>query len=386
MFIYWCLFFIVTINTFVGHFIKNKYINSICLFISFFAMFILSALRKEIGADYYNYLVFFEKYSRDIKIERDVEIGYEIINKICVELGLGFNGVIVITSFLSCFPVYFLSQKINKPLLFYAYFLLYYAMSYCVIRQCIGTAIAVVATYYFIEQFYQSDLDILVSNLKIKKEKHYSISIKVLLLAVLACLFHKIMIAYFVVLFIAPLLKLYNPKKVVPIAFAAIMVGIIGTPIINFLTNHFSEGSYSRYFTSGSSNVTIVREIGSGLGIILRYFIYVVSFITISYVLRKRSDKEKAIFYTLFIMMIGFDAFSIKSRVFLRFKYLFWVSYLIPFYFYKKMSGKNETVLFIQLFGALAIIGYAVAFRYRSEFNINGDIPYTAYLSLAFFK
>ena len=194
------------------------------------------------------------------------------------------------------------------------------------------------------------------------------------------------MIAYFVVLSMAPIFKLNNPKKVIPIAFAAVMIGLIGTPIITFLSNHFSEGSYSRYFSSGRSNVTIVREIGSGYGIILRYFIYVVSFITISYVMRKRSKSEKAVFYTFFIMLIGFDAFSIKSRVFMRFKYLFWVAYLIPFYFYKKMSGKNEDVLYIQLFGALAIIGYAVAFRYQSEFNINGDIPYNTYLNLAMVK
>lgn len=384
MIIYWCLYLIVTINTFIGHFIKNKYINRIALFISFLSMFLLSAMRKDIGDDYVNYLIFFRKYQSGVPFARDVEIGYAILNKVCIALGLGFNGVIVVSSFLCCFPVYYLARKIEKPLVFYIYFLLYYPMSYCIIRQCIGISFAVVCTYYFIEPLFKEKKSLQLRYINNRHKNLAGFNIKVFILALISCSFHKVLIIYIMVLFLVPFLNINNCKKAIPLALFAALIGLKGTPFLIFLTNHLANGSYSRYFTGGQgTGILAIREVKSGLGIILRYIIYVTTFIVFSIFLKKRSDREKSVFNTLFIAMIGFDAFAINSRVFLRVKFLFLISYLIPFFSYKKMSSKSDTLYFIQVFGALAIIGYAVAFRYQSEFYAWSNVPYNTYLNLS---
>lgn len=386
MVVYWCLFSIVTINTFLGHLVKNKYINRIGLFISFISMFLLSAMRKGIGDDYFNYLIFFRKYQSGVAFARDVEIGYALLNKICITLGLGFNSVIVVSSFLCCFPVYYLARKIDKPLVLYVYFLLFYPMSYCIIRQCIGSSIAVLCTYYFIEPFFNNKNAVFpLLNNKDKSVKYVGFNGKVIVLALLSCSFHKVLVIYFLVLFASPFLNINTLKKAIPIASISALIGLKGAPLLAILTSIFANGSYSRYFIGGKgSGITAVREVNSGLGIILRYFIYIITFVAFSIYLKKRSDREKNVYYLLYTAMIGFDAFAINSRVFLRLKFLFLISYLIPFFSYKRMSGKNDFVLVIQLFGALALIGYAVAFRYQSEFYAWSNVPYNTYLNLPF--
>lgn len=377
MLLYWGLLAIITFNTGIAYWIKNVYLQRITLFISFLLMFVLAAFRKDIGVDYPNYLFYYRYFEADVTLPKDMEIGYSILNRICVSTGLGFDGVIIITSFLSYFPVYVLARKIEKPLVLYAYFLLYYPMTYALVRQCVGMSFAVVSTYYFLQQFYPDETGVFNNLLKKgKKKTSLWLNIKIVVLGLLAISFHNAFVLYYALLLLCYFVRL-DTKKVLPVIFVVLAVGFIATPILNFLISHFSEGSYNRYFSGGSSSAILQkRQTGSGLGMLLRYGIYCVSFLLITSHLKKRSDNERTAFNLMFVAIIGFDALSLSSQIFLRLKFIFLAAYLIPLFYHTKFSKRNKDKFYFQTACFVVILLYGIFFRFRNEMIVWENIPY----------
>ena len=382
MAIYWVLLTVITLNTFLSYWIKNKGLMRLTTFSSFLLIFIFAAVRKGIGVDYINYYYYYREFCSIGHFHKSFELGYTLINKLCCDTGWGFTGLIIITSFLSYFPVFLVSLKSEKPLIQYAFFLLYYPMSYALIRQCIGSAFAVLFTYEYLSQYFpQSRFRLRWLLEKKRVSKYFGMNMKCLLYAACACLFHNSLIVYFMVLVVSSVIYI-DTIKAIPMILATLVICLKATPILNIFINMFSDGEYERYFTGGGGAAVMqTRQSNSGLGILLRYFVYVVSFILISNLLAKRSKQEKTAFHLMFTAMVGCDAISLQSQIFLRFKFLFFIVYILPLFFMEQKGKKRDLDFIIQLGGFSFLLLYEFAFRYRNELYAWRDLPYTSLFS-----
>jgi len=375
MAIYWGLLAVISLNTVLGYWIKSKFVLRFTTVLSFLLIFVLAAVRKGIGVDYINYLNYYKEYCALGHFHKNFELGYTLLNELCYRTGWGFNGIIIITSFLSYFPVFLVSMKAEKPLIQYAFFLLYYPMSYALIRQCIGSAFALLFTYEYLSQYFPSarfSLRWLMQRERVSK--WFGMNIRCAIYAVCACLFHNALILYFLVIIVSTVIYI-DTKAAVVITLGVAFICLKATPIINLVVRMFSEGEYDRYFSTGKGIIKM-RQTGSGLGLLLRYIVYIVSFILISNVLAKRSKQEKTAFHLMFAAMVGCDLISLKSEIFLRFKFLFFIMYIIPLFFYEKKGKKKDWDFIVQLGGIAFLLLYEFAFRYRNELSSWLDIPY----------
>lgn len=379
MLVYWGLLAVLTINTFLSFWIKEKAFQRLLIALSFIIVFAFAALREGIGVDYENYLNYYIEYETIGHFHKKMEIGYTFINYICNATGVGFSGLIIITSFLTFYPIFLVSFKTYKPLIQYIYFLLYYPMSYALIRQCIGISFAILSTYEFLSHHFLSSEFMFNLGSKTRQAIEWRVSIlKCLIYALIACSFHNTLIIYFSVVIIG-VIFLADTKKTTVLLACALALGLMGGPILNYISRIFANGQYHRYFASGSSSVIFTkRQTNSGLGVILRYFIYTVSFILITDLMKKRSRQEKSISNWMFIAMIGSDVVSLSSEIFLRIKFLFWIVYILPFFHVERTEKNAKVDLMIQLSCSTLLVLYEFLFRFRNELFAWKDIPYTS--------
>lgn len=379
MAVYWGLLAAVTLNTCLGYFIKSKGVQRLTTFTSFLLIFFFAAIREGIGVDYNNYYNYYLEFRAVGHFHKSFELGYTLLNAFCCSTGLGFKGLIVITSFLSYFPVFLASWKSEKPLIQYAFFLLYYPMSYALIRQCIGSAFAVLFTYEYLSHYFpreKFDLKWLLERDRVKR--YFGMNMKCIFYAICACLFHNALIVYFLVVIVSAFIYI-DTIKAIPMIMVTMVICLKATPILNIFIKMFSGGEYDRYFTGGGGAAVMhTRSSNSGLGILLRYFVYIVSFILISNLLAKRSKQEKTVFHLMFTAMVGFDAISLQSQIFLRFKFLFFLVYIIPLFFMEKKENKRSWDFIVQTCGLSVLLLYEFGFRYRNELYAWLDLPYTS--------
>ena len=354
---------------------KDVLSKRITLFVSFLLMFVFAAIRKDIGVDYVNYQNWYRTFSIGSHLTREVEFGYLFLNNFCIATGLGFEGLIVIASFLCYYPVYYLAKQLNKPLVLYIYFLLLYPISFALIRQCIAISIALICTYLYLKQYFPDSPN--NKHLLLKKKDRLKLAFpnkKLIILVVLSCSFHYSLVLYFLLLFSTRFFTL-KTRETIPLLLIVALIGFNSNAILEFVTNHFADGMYARYFEKGSVFFT-GRKLGSGLGVVLRYIIYVVSFAFISILLNKRTKQEKGFFNLMFLFLVGLDALSFHSEIFIRFKFLSYVVFFIPLFFLEKFSKRTRTAYYAQVCCSVILLLYLLLFKYYNDLNNWKDIPY----------
>ena len=243
--------------------IEQKNARKVIGFLAILFPSIMAGIRYGIGTDYLNVYKLFclEVFNNEeFFIESRFELGYELINVFVAKvLNMGFPVVMFITSFITISFVYLGIKEykdiINITVAMTALMLLYYQMSFNLVRQLMSVAI----TFYALSQLNKS-------------------KVKYILLVLFACLFQQTSIIMLVVPIIAPI---YTNKKYRIIGIVALI--LLGIAIMNY-----NVASYLR-----------TTEANFGIGIIVRSvpFILPVFFL-------KKEDRENKDFLLMFYMFI----------------------------------------------------------------------------------
>lgn len=130
--------------------IYGNIIYKITVVIAFLPLFLVSALRYNVGTDYfYRYVPGFKFIQYGGK--ETYEKGFLLLNKIILLFTTNYQWLFIITSFIFCFFVYKAIYDQSKDIV-YSIFLLLITDSYFIslntLRQCIGVSIFLYATKY----------------------------------------------------------------------------------------------------------------------------------------------------------------------------------------------------------------------------------------------
>lgn len=152
--------------------IEGLFFLIVSLFLSFVA-----ALRDGVGADYANYLYYFEAVNSNYELADALEPGYLFLNKIVSQIGLGFPVVALFSSLIMLFSLYIFLKKMGVNVLFglaiYIGFW-FFGFHFNIVRHGLSASIVLVSFCYIVERKF----------------------IKYLLCVALASLFHKVALVF----------------------------------------------------------------------------------------------------------------------------------------------------------------------------------------------
>lgn len=260
--------------------------------LSFLPLYIVSAIRYDVGTDYLLRYVpgFYKIYNTG---KESFELGYMLLNKFVLLFTKDYLFLFIITSFIFCFFIYKTIYENSKDVC-YSILLLVFTTSYFVslniVRQCIAAALFVYSVKY----------------IRTKDLKKY------LIFNGIGILFHSSAIICLPVYFIANKLNL----KVHLCSFAAI---ILARPIINkafiFFVNLTKYDRYyeSKYYTQKIYVTAFIIELAV---LILCYMVY-----------KEGKDNERYVMFTniqfvcVFLLLISSVIPNI-SRIILYFQFV----------------------------------------------------------------
>ena len=350
MIIYWILFtcsLLFLLVSFKGSSTLRKY----TLLIFYIAIFLISALRVNIGVDYYgHYLIYNYVEMGEWMVTEPL---FALVCSICATLHLGFPCVIAVMSFITIFPLYNVARKSDNLYIFLLFFLILYFISYALIRQFAAISLAIYASYFYL----------------VEKKK-----IKSLIFFLFSFGFHSSLLAYIVIFYLSAYFKIGFLLTFV-ISLFAFVIGFYTDIFTNLLSSILMEIKYAEYLDlTNQHNVEV--EYNSGLGIILRYIIY---FTILCVANRVKGMKEFVGRYNLiFILLILTDALSLKIRIFLRLRYVFLPCCFIPFFWAKPI--KEGYSHFSLTNGVLLFIVIAYLLMYEATIVSWENIPYESIL------
>lgn len=125
----------------------NKKAGKLLLFIVFVILFILLGFRSiNVGTDTINYLEIFERIN--YYDNKEIEIGWKILNTSIFNIGIGYQGFIVLIAFITLLPVYITVKKHSvNPMfsIFFYYTLYFYFNAFNISRQALAVVIILAA-------------------------------------------------------------------------------------------------------------------------------------------------------------------------------------------------------------------------------------------------
>jgi transmembrane protein EpsG len=231
------------------------------LALSFFLIFLFSALRYNFGNDYFSYLLIYNEINQDISYSLSGasrhELGWVIINIIFGKLS--FEALIFFTSFINCVLFYFFIKKnVTKKLFYFALIIYYFDTNFFLINlSAIRQSIAILLVLSSLEY--------------LAKKKH----IKFLITFILALNFHNSALVLFpVVIFFYNFNGLLTPIYVTlfsSIYFTTYLLKNYLQQYVLILTNFFFANRYSTEYSD--SDMSIVNFI-SYLVLLIFLFYY----------------------------------------------------------------------------------------------------------------
>lgn len=103
-FVYGGALFVSTFLIYLSEYVKTKLQTRILIGLSFFVIFVVAALRYNVGSDYNSYEWLFYRFQEGGA--QYVEIGYRYLNIFVADLGIGFEGLVAILSFVTYYFFY----------------------------------------------------------------------------------------------------------------------------------------------------------------------------------------------------------------------------------------------------------------------------------------
>lgn len=328
------------------YYYKNNKLKKVFLFLSIIPFFLISALRYDIGTDYfYRYVPDFLQIASGGTVN-NLEIGFQILYKILAFFSENPQIVFIVTSGLIIIPLFLTIFKYSK-------------------RPSISILLFFVGAFFFISlnmirQFLA--ITILFSSLPLLKEKKY---IKWLLTLVLAMCVHKTAIVFGIVLLFT---KKFICSPIVLFVIATIVFLFKNelNTLINtiLLYTSFSHYAYSQFATMDLQWTPLI------INTLIYLYMY--------YIYKKQKVNSDNLQNDILLLNIqGFSIFLLLMggvfSIILRLVYFFTIFQIISLvnFFYKK----PETKLKIALIFIIAIMSLGVI---KTHFIANNDevFPY----------
>lgn len=315
---------------------------------------IMAGMRYGIGTDYSNHYVWYNEIVSGSGISRDrIDIGFTILSKITGWLGIGFPATLFLLSFITSYSVLASLKKLENNVSvtfgYFTYLMLYYQMSYNIMRQICAAALFLYAITWLLEGNRKKSFIYMV----IANSFHSSAIIGIPIL-----LFNKI--------FVKDEYKITRR-----IIYVSSLVIVLTLPYIASLAVLLLEkiGRYVYYFKVGME----YQEIGFGL---LRYILIV---ILPGFYFRKeiKNTNEIKIYYS--VAILGFILWLttyVSTNVIYRVSYNYLIVIVVlSAFFYKQIKIKN---VYNRVLCKISLIAPILFFWVYDYFILGSDgtIPY----------
>jgi len=328
----------------------NSRDNLIAVF-SFIPLFIVSAFRgNSVGTDTSNYIKGFriiaDKEISAALSEIRWEDGYVYLNKLVSLFTKNGQGIIIVTSFITLFGLFYVIKKYSKNVLFSIYlfiFFYYYFITFNLVRQYLAIGVLMFAYDQMIKRNF----------------------IKYVLLVLAAASFHQLAIL------LLPLYFLYgirlNIKKllIITLSFSLIIILIdkvmaLGFELFPMYTMYFN----TKYMQEGGMLTTVI----SGAVSLFALFIKLTS----------DTDEEYDFLMVLVLMSLLSSALSMKITLFNRLTYYFNIYYIL---FIPKALSLVKDVRLRSVYYMTIISTTFIYFNVRFLENWHRVVPYTLYIN-----
>lgn len=310
---------IMLINLF---FYKNR--NKLLFGVNFLILLVYAGYRGiDVGTDTLNYSYHFDLVSSGIVLSH--EYLWYVLNKVVYLSGGTFQTVLIVSSVLTLFPVFYVSYKRSPyPILsiFFYVVLYYYFYSFNIIRQCIAMSFCLLSFYLLDEE----------------KE------IKAYVVFALSILFHTSSIIAL------PALVLIKKKIYINNNLSYLIL------VISFGVGLFFGGSVTGLMQKFLySNYSIDKEFNL-LGTSLLLVIINGFYFFISSMVRDRNN-----WFTLYFLFILFSNLTVRIPFANRFVFYYGITLII---FYPLFLNENKLSYKFQMILLILLIGYALTNLY----------------------
>lgn len=332
----------------INKMVYNKTIEKILLFIMFFMLFIVSAIRKYVGTDYGIYLHVYNGIENRVYDREGMEIGYFYLNKLTKYLFGGEYTIFIITSLIIIGLIYLTIKKNSiDPLMSMIIFMClgFYITSFNTIRQYIAIALI----------FYSI--------------RYCETKIKWIIPILIASLFHTTALIVIPFYFISKL-NLSKKQYLVLLSLGPILYLSYGRTVI-YLTNfleRFQHYQNSRFVTQGANPIRTIITIS----------ILVFCFISYDEIIKNKKMK-----FALGMVIFGtlFSVLMIHGKIFARIVDYFNIFQVILIPYVIKNMNRYKMKKY-SIFITIAIICWSSFYFYYSIRTNQADVmPYRTYMN-----
>ena len=298
--------------------VKKKIIWG-CTIVVLLSLF--ASVREGIGTDYFSHQEIFDNLSNGVVVTKHSEIGYLLLNGLIVLIGGNYHWVLFFVTTISVTCILFtfdhFKEDISITFAMFVYLLMFYQMSFNLIRQMLAISIALTAIVF------------------INKNKFFSAFI-----IVLSSFFHiTTLILLPIILFPSFFYESkYDNKRLFMYILLLIIIFTYPLFLIPFLDWIQSKVPQLEYFI----NYLEVNYQSIGLGV-LRYPLLLIFPCVFFY--NKMPNYIKICFNTMILGFILWLTSYVTVREFYRISYnLFYISPLLLGYVWKNLSSLNQNI------------------------------------------
>ena len=336
--------------TYLSVTVENRRLRQLFYVLSILFPAIMAGIRYGIGTDYLNvYKPYFIEVmnSEEIFIESRFEIGYELINVFVAKfLNFGFGTVMFICSLITIIFIQLgirnCKHQINVVIATLIFMLLYYQMSFNLVRQLMAVAII----------FYGFTI--------LNKSR-----LKYILLVLLACCFQKTSIIMLAVPIIEPICTKSKYSKLKYILVIALLLVVFNYKAIYSLLINVD---FIRYYISSYLRTT---DTNIGIGVFARVIPYIIPFVFLD-----KKDKENNVLLLMhYMFLVGavLRVFAYVTATYAeRIALYFTISQIFLVGYYVKNAIKYKKII------SVGLVSYSIFLWYYDFFiqNMNETVPY----------
>ncbi|MEK5289177.1 EpsG family protein [Streptococcus sp. FSL R7-0212] len=334
---------------------KNKASRNISLFFVFLGLFLTAALRKGVGADFETYQNIFNNIN--IYNFHTLEPIFLIVNKALKTIGFTSQSIFVFMAFVNSIFIVLSCNKVKYPEIFiFLYYVYFYLNSLNAMRQETAVCILIYAILVLFE-----------GNIK-----------EYILLVLLATGFHYVSILFLPFILFNKLK--YNKRTFFIGIILSILFFRISLVQILAQTGILAGTKYQFYLNLDIYNKA--TEIGSGIGMVLRYFILIPIFFVKKSYFKIDNLKKRNIIMLLNIILIISIIISLKFYIFHRFVTLFSVSLIYSIMLVLDSKSRwRQVIVTIALVFSLLFFEIDIVNSQKAVPGNKGVTPYVSILS-----
>lgn len=336
---------------FLSQYARAIEVRKISYFISFLLVWLVSALRYNVGTDYPNYIYIFDNlYLYEFGV---LEPLYYWLNQGIMLLGIDKQWLFVITSFISTFFIYKTASYYNQKGWFILFYLLFlYFISLSIVRQLTAVSIMIYGIHHLLNNNNR----------------------KFILSMLFAAGFH------YSAFFLAPMLLL----KKIRLSWAGGVALFIGVMVLITQVNIVQEIFSNSFFESSKYAVYAVNEynreseLGSGLGVLVQVLPAIV-LILFSFAIQKQPNYSSVILLSIFF--VASVILTLDVYIFNRIMTILLVFYIYASVYIAESDFKYKGILLgVMALGGLAMFEKTISlalFELQSGLGIS---PYQSVL------